>query len=79
MDYGGERVTDCEGAFVHTESILTPLTTKTNGFFDIRVEITVTDTESFIDENGICNATEKHSTQTKLLKYNGSEYIIVGS
>lgn len=77
MDYGGERVTDCEGEFTHNESILTPLTTKTNGFFDIKVEIMVTDTESFLDEDGICNATDKHSAQTKLLKYNGSEYKMV--
>lgn len=74
MDYGGERVADCEGEYLRTTSALMPLTTKTNGFFDIRVESEIIYTESSLDKDGECNATDKHSTQTKLLKFNGKFY-----
>ena len=74
MDYGGERITDCEGEYTRVTSILKPQTTKTNGYFDIMVEIEMVDTENFLDEDGECNATDKHSAQIKLLKFNGKFY-----
>ncbi len=74
MDYHAEWNLRCDGESVGHEKILIMTKKKTNGYYDILVKNQITETESLEDANGDCNASEKHSIEKTVLKYNGEEY-----
>jgi len=74
-NYRAEWNMRCDGESVAHKKILIMTTNKTNGYYDILVKNEITDTESFEDANGNCNATEKIRTQKTVLQFNGEAYI----
>lgn len=74
MEYGGEWDMDCLGEFLGSNAILTMSAEKTNEYFDINVEKTITETKNFEDENGDCESKGEVTIQTKTLKFEAMEY-----
>lgn len=74
-DSGGEWDGNCQGEFVDRKNILVISDQRTQGFFDITVKGKITETINEMDENGECDAKEKITMQTLVLKFNGEEYI----
>ncbi len=74
MEYGGEWEMDCLGEFLGSKATLTMANEKTNGYFDIIVENTITETKNYEDEKGDCRSKDEITTEKLILKFDGSEY-----
>ncbi|APY07610.1 hypothetical protein BWZ20_04540 [Winogradskyella sp. J14-2] len=75
LDSGGEWDGECIGQFAKQQKTLTVSTEKTNGYLDILVNNTITETKHFEDENGECQYSESINTQASELKFQNGNYI----
>jgi len=75
MNYGGERVTNCEGEFIRENKtfIITDNKAVTN-YYDILVKSKITETISYEEENGGCQSEIDITTKETVLEYDGNEY-----
>ncbi|MFC5048383.1 hypothetical protein ACFSTE_13600 [Aquimarina hainanensis] len=74
-NYGGEWDTQCEGSSTNIKNILIMSEEKTNQYFDIVVKSNITQSKTYIDKNGECNEESKTTSETRVLQFNGTEYV----
>jgi len=73
-DFGGEWDMHCAGEFTTVENIFIMSKEKTNGYFDIKVKSKITESKAYMDEKGECDAKDKITKETSVLKFNGTVY-----
>ena len=73
-NYAGEWDTNCDGTFIGEKKILIVSDNKTNGYFDILVKNTITETKNFETANGDCDYKEKVTAVKTVLKFDREEY-----
>ena len=74
MDFGGDWDTVCHGQFIKEEKVLMLTENSTNGYVDISVKNTITETKKFEDENGDCDEKVTISEQNQVLEFSNGRY-----
>jgi hypothetical protein len=74
VDAGGEWDGECEGVFHETKKTISPSRNTSQGYFDLGVHHTQTQTKNFLDGHGDCDSQDEVSTRTSLLTFNGTNY-----
>ena len=72
--FNGEWDTDCEGEFMKQNKIFIISKNKTNGYFDIMIKNTISNSKAFLNEQNECDEKETTSTKKIILRYNGTIY-----
>jgi hypothetical protein len=75
-DSGGEVNDACESEIINNSKEFIISEENTNGFFDINVIERITETTTFINDNGDCNEKNVDYTKSRLLKFNGKTYTL---
>jgi len=73
-EFNGEGDAICTGEFTRQEKTLSMSTDQTNRFHDILVKNKITDTMTFKDKDGECNAEEVLTFSESVLKFNEGGY-----
>ncbi|WP_103070127.1 PA3715 family protein [Aquimarina sediminis] len=75
-DYGAEWDTQCAGESTSVKNTFIMSEEKTNGYFDIIVKSKITESKTYVDENGECEEEkDKITSKTAVLQFNGKKYL----
>ena len=72
--FSGEWDTHCAGEFTDHKKILSVSCNKTNGFFDLLIENTITERETFVTNDNDCDEKITINTEKRTLKYVNGNY-----
>lgn len=72
--FGGEWDTNCAGEFMKEKKILIISKNKTNGYFNILVKNTITNSKAFLNEQNECDEKKTIVKENTVLKYNDDQY-----
>lgn len=73
-EFSGQYDGDCIGEFLNEEKALSMFQDKNNGYYDILVAHTITETIEFKDENGDCDSKDTVTNKASVLKFDGKTY-----
>ncbi|MBN2867345.1 MAG: hypothetical protein JXK08_01625 [Flavobacteriaceae bacterium] len=75
LTYAGEWDGECTGKFTRKDKVLVMSSNISNGFYNINVNNTITEILQFVDETNNCDYKETTISQSKVLTYNGNNYV----